>query len=224
MPDGGAMQVGSEQWIALIMAASAGMGIAVTPGQAGQMAHHARILLEWNRKINLTAITQAEQVAVKHFLDAIIPLPHIPDQGELLDIGTGGGFPGIPLKVMRPHQAMTLIDASRKKINFVKHVLRQLALPGIEAIQTRVENIAQQEQRRGRFRIIVSRAFADLSRIAQMAAPLLAPQGRIITYQGSGDETRHIREGSQIGPLALIGTHTYQLPITGDRRTLVIMG
>lgn len=219
------MQVGSEPWNALIIDGAARMGITVTPRQAGQMARHAGILLDWNRKINLTAITGAEEVAIKHFLDAILPLPHIPDEGALLDLGTGGGFPGIPLKVMRPRQSMTLIDASRKKINFVKHLIRQLSLPGIEAVQTRVEIFARQKDQQGRFRVIVSRAFADLNQIAQAATPLLAPRGRIIVYQGPGDdENRRPGEGMQIGPLAVLEVFPYQLPITGDRRALVVMG
>lgn len=218
------MQVGSEQWLALLIRGAAQMGIAVTPSQAIQMARHAQALLEWNRKINLTAITDPEQVGIKHFIDAIIPMMHIPEQGELLDLGTGGGFPGIPLKVMRPHQPMTLIDASRKKINFVKHVLRQLALPKIEALQSRVEALGQQAVHQGRFQIIVSRAFADLDQIARAAGALLAPNGKIFVYQGPNEEVRHIKEGSVIGHLRLLYTFVYELPMIGDSRTLVVMG
>ena len=131
------MQIGSQEWTAMLSEGAARMGLTVRPAQAAQFATHARLLLEWNRKINLTAITDPTQVAVKHYLDAIAPLDHIPPGGRLLDIGTGGGFPGIPLKVMRPDQPMTLIDGVRKKVNFVKHVIRALRLNRIEALHTR---------------------------------------------------------------------------------------
>jgi 16S rRNA (guanine527-N7)-methyltransferase len=218
------MQVGSEQWCALLVEGAAQAGIVLNTRQTAQMALYAQTLLAWNRKTNLTAITEPAQVAIKHFIDAIIPLPHIPEQGVLLDIGTGGGFPGVPLKIMRPSQAMTLIDASRKKINFVKHILRQLDLTGIEAIQSRVESFSQRPENQGRFQVIVSRAWADLETITQMANELLAINGRIIVYQGPGEDARRAQGGTASGKLSILKVLSYQLPIAGDSRTLVVMG
>ena len=129
------MQIGSDLWRQLIVKGAAEYDIDVTPLQADQFARHAGLLLEWNRKINLTAIVDPVQVAVKHYLDALIPLTHIPHDGPLLDVGTGAGFPGLVLKIMRPDQPMALIDGSRKKISFIKTIIRQLGLPQIEAIQ-----------------------------------------------------------------------------------------
>jgi hypothetical protein len=110
----------SSEWKKMVLRGARQLGIVLTPGQLDCFAQHATLLLEWNRKINLTAIVDPAEMAVKHYLDAIAPIKHIPLQGHLLDIGTGGGFPGIPLKVMRPDQPMTLIDGVRKKISFVK--------------------------------------------------------------------------------------------------------
>lgn len=217
------MEIGSEQWISLLKAGAAQAGITLTTGQADQMAHHARALTEWNRRINLTTITDPKEMAVKHFLDAVLPMAHIPE-GELLDIGTGGGFPGIPLKVMRPHQPMTLVDASRKKISFVKHVLRGLALPGIEAIQIRVEELNKKAEYQRHFQVIVCRAFADLNQITQMSGPLLADGGKIIVYQGPGEEARRLDHGMPMEMPRPRQALSYRLPFTGDRRTLVILG
>lgn len=218
------MRIGSAEWIAMLVRGAAEMGVAVTGPQAEQMAVHARTLLEWNRTINLTAITSPLEVAVKHCLDAIAPSAHLPHEGRLLDMGTGGGFPGIPLKILRPGQSMTLIDGSRKKINFVKHVIRQLRLPHIEAIQERAESFGRQAARQGRFQAIVSRALADLDTIVRLAMPLLAPDGKIFVYKGPIDAPHPVVHDDlfkrQLGP---VETVSYRLPFLGDRRTLVIV-
>ncbi|MDA8139684.1 MAG: 16S rRNA (guanine(527)-N(7))-methyltransferase RsmG [Desulfobacteraceae bacterium] len=218
------MEVGSQEWRALLVEGAAQVGIPLNASQAGQMGLHARALLEWNRKINLTAITDPQQVAIKHFLDAIVPLPYVPIQGPLLDIGTGGGFPGLPLKIMRPQQPMTLIDASRKKINFVKLVIRHLTLPLVDAHQCRVEEFRSRVENRERYQAIVTRAFANIETVARMASDLLAPEGRIIIYQGPGEETRRIQDGTVAGALKVLKTIDYQLPLIHDRRKLVVMG
>jgi 16S rRNA (guanine527-N7)-methyltransferase len=219
------MEIGSSNWLDNIVRGAAQMGLTVTPGQARQFALHGQSLLEWNRKINLTAITKPEEIAVKHFLDAIAPLDHLPAKGRLLDIGTGGGFPGLPLKVMAPHLSMTLIDGVRKKINFVKHVIRQLGLQDVQALHLRAEELAQDRGSAGGFEIIVCRALADLDKLLDLAVPLLAPQGRIIAYQGprqggptsGGADGAILTHGSRRFQTAV---HAYHLPFIGDPRSI----
>ncbi len=222
------MKIGSHQWIDLIIEGAAQMGLAISPQQASQFARHAEILLEWNRKINLTTIVDPVAVAVKHFLDAIAPLEHIPSGGELLDIGTGGGFPGIPLKIMHPEQPMILIDGVRKKINFVKHVIRQLHLAEIEAMHIRSEELTDQASYQKRFKVIVCRALADLNAVIHMASPLLAASGRIIAFQGPQDASQsqdnlynsHVRSRHHHFNLSTVD---YHLPILGDPRSIVVI-
>ena len=137
-------RIGSDAWIDLLVQGADRLGHSLSPDQARQMALHVQLLLEWNQRTNLTAITDPVHVAVKHCLDAIAPLHLLPEEGALLDIGTGGGFPGIPLKIMRPDLDMTLIDSVRKKISFVNHVIRQLHLPRIEALHVRAQTLAEQ--------------------------------------------------------------------------------
>lgn len=180
------MTIGSDDWISFVLDAAAQLGIGVNRQQASQFARHAQLLLEWNRKINLTAITDPQEVAIKHFVDAIAPLDHIPARGRLLDIGTGGGFPGIPLKIMRPGQSMTLIDSVRKKINFVRHVIRQMSLERIEALHTRAEVLADSISSDEKFDIIVCRALSDPLAALKLSRSLLAPGGHVILYQGPG--------------------------------------
>lgn len=215
------MQVGSERWCQLLREGAACSGLSLSHRQVQQMARHAAELLGWNRKINLTAITDPEEVAVKHFLDSILPLAHIPSAGELLDMGTGGGFPGIPIKILRPDQPVTLVDSSRKKINFLKSVIRQLDLEGISAVQMRMEEMATLPAYRNRFNTLVSRAFTDLERIVATARPLLRDKGYIITYQGPGGDARQ-NIGRHV-PAENVSTHSYQLPFTADRRVLVLV-
>jgi 16S rRNA (guanine527-N7)-methyltransferase len=220
MMPAGRMQIGSDQWCGLIAAGAAEMGITLAPEQASQFARHAQLLLTWNRRINLTAITDPEQMALKHYLDALAPLTHIPAEAHCLDIGTGGGFPGIPLKIMRPDQSMTLIDSIRKKISFIKEVIRSLALERIEALHVRAEELAQHEHHRHRYDIILSRAVSDVVTLVRLAGPLLAPHGRIIALKGPkpSDEPTPLND-----PGFKADHHEYRLPISRDQRTLIVI-
>ena len=195
--------------------------------RSSRMAAHASALVEWNRKINLTAITDPVLIAIKHFLDAVLPLPHLPSEPPLLDLGTGPGFPGIPIKIMRPDQPVTLVDASRKKINFVKHVLRTVQISNACAIQARAEDLMNDPLYQRRYGVIVCRAFADLDTIACLAAPFLSADGNIYVYQGPGGSSRTPVPASVERQNALtyqvVATHAYVLPILGDRRLLTVI-
>ncbi len=207
----------------MVVAGARDLGIAVGRDQAGLLARHVELLLQWNRRVNLTAIVDPREVAVKHVLDAIAPMAHIPETGRLLDMGTGGGFPGVPLKIMRPGQAMLLIDSVRKKINFVKHVIRELGLINVEARQIRAEDLGRDEQH-PRFDVIVCRALTNLHQIVAWAHPLLAPGGRIVSYRGpekpsDGESAPFLCDGVEYIP----DRHPYRLPYLGDSRTVVVL-
>lgn len=220
-------EIESDQWIEIILDGAVRLGTVLDENQARLFVRHAKLLMEWNRKLNLTAIVDPTEVAVKHFLDAIAPLEHIPSDGRMLDIGTGGGFPGIPLKIIRPRQPMILIDGVRKKINFVKHVIRELALPSIEARQIRAENLAQ-DVSQSKFDVIVCRALSNLGQVVKWAGPLLSPGGRIIAYRGP-DEPRAADYHALQTPSRFYGSpwqttsFAYRLPFLGDPRTVTIL-
>ena len=129
------MEIGSREWQRLIIDGSRVLGIEIDEGLTAQFIVHASELIKWNRKINLTAITDPRNIAIKHLLDSLAPALHIPDEARLLDMGSGGGFPGIPLKILKPSLFVMLIDGNRKKVNFLKHVLRTLYLENIAAFQ-----------------------------------------------------------------------------------------
>ncbi len=179
------MQFGSKEWSDLIVDGARTLDIELNSDQTRQFAVHARELMHWNKTFNITAITDPGEVAVKHFLDSLPAAHHIPPHATVLDIGSGGGFPGIPLKILMSGLTVTLIDTSRKKINFLKHVIRTLKLEHIEALQMRAENLTVDTHYRNRFDVIISRALSALPTFTCLAKPLLAPGGIIIALKGA---------------------------------------
>jgi 16S rRNA (guanine527-N7)-methyltransferase len=179
------MEIGSKKWRNIIHEGAGKLGIQIEYEEMEKFSIHALELIKWNRKINLTAITDPMEVAVKHFLDAIAPVPHISPTGSLLDIGSGGGFPGIPLKICLPSVSVTLIDASRKKNNFVKHVIRILALENIDAFHVRAEDFAKKPEVSHHFDVIISRALSSMTTFAVTAIPFLKKDGVIIAMKGA---------------------------------------
>lgn len=160
------------------------MAIKLSELQMSQMSEHAAELMTWSRKMNLTAIKKPFEVAEKHFFDSIAVASFLEDGPSLVDIGSGGGFPGIPLKIMNPSLDILLVDASQKKINFLKHVIRKLKLENIDAVHARVEDLKADQSFSKRFDIVISRAFTDLSRFVDLSWPLLNVNGRIYAMKG----------------------------------------
>ena len=178
------MWLGSNDWKAVIADGATQLGIPLQGSMIDQFAAYASELAAWNRVTNITTITKPKEIAIKHFLDSIAPLSILPFKGSLLDIGTGGGFPGLPLKIAMPALAVTLVDASRKKISFVKHVIRILGLRNTDAVQTRFEAMPGQVDFHRRYDIIVCRAFSHLKVFIERARPLLASHGVMLAYKG----------------------------------------
>ena len=227
------MQIGSKEWSDLIIEGAGVFGIDLTDRQSRQFALHAAELARWNQKINLTAITDPAEVAVKHFIDSLPAARFIPKDATLLDIGSGGGFPGIPLKVLRPSVSVTLIDASRKKVNFLKHVMRTLKLKNIEALHMRAEDLADDPLYRHRFDVITSRALASLKLFCRLAVPLLSDEGIIIALKGdagddglgelSGRESGPGEDGKPLGDHFSVTLEKYSLPFLRSKRSVVLI-
>ncbi len=226
------MELGSQNWKAVIQEGARAFQVDVTVGQAAQFAAHAAELSAWNRKINLTAIKDPLEIAVKHFLDTIAVSRHIPGGSRLLDIGSGGGFPGIVLKVVDPHLSVTLIDALRKRVTFLRHVIRTLGLEGIEARHIRAEDLAGEPVGARGFDIVICRALCALDEFVSMALPLRKKGGRIIAMKGVPDEGELAsveslmaadgnRHGAGRDTLRVI---RYCLPFLNARRTLICIG
>jgi 16S rRNA (guanine527-N7)-methyltransferase len=234
MPVPDEMQIGDVEWNRLIVTGAETLGVQVSASQVAQFGVHIRELMLWNHKTNLTAITRPMEAAIKHVVDSLAIAGWIHPEDSVLDVGSGGGFPGIPLKILMPSLSVMLIDASRKKNTFQRHVIRTLGLVDIEARQTRVEALsATPDQIRGgnanAFSVIVCRAFTDLARFVETAMPLLAPAGRLIAMKGRiggkelADVSGLISRLSQAGAVLHSRTVSYNLPFLGAERCLYIL-
>jgi 16S rRNA (guanine527-N7)-methyltransferase len=157
------------------------LGLSLSVREVDAFELYAAELKKWNSKINLTSITKDDEIAIKHFIDSLNLLSYISEGDRLLDIGSGGGLPVIPLKIMRQEIPMVSIDAVAKKIQFQRHIIRLLCLQKIEAVHGRVENL---HKTHGNFGKITSRAFTRLDRFVTLAAPLLADDGVMIAMKG----------------------------------------
>jgi 16S rRNA (guanine527-N7)-methyltransferase len=226
------MPIGSREWLDLIDAGAKAMGIEISEHQIRQITLHCELLLVWNRKINLTTITEPFEIAVKHVLDSLAPVNRIPENATVLDMGTGGGFPGIPIKIAKPSIFATLLDSSGKKINFVKHVVRTLAMENCRAVTGRVEVLGHDKEHSGKYQVVVCRSFAPLDRILPRALPFLAADGNIIALKGknAGDELADLKfpsrltmEGNGVVDELSIATHYYSLPWSDMTRALVVI-
>jgi 16S rRNA (guanine527-N7)-methyltransferase len=208
------MEIGSSEWQGFIIDSARELGIQIDEAVTAQFSDYACELLTWNRKINLTAITNPRDIAIKHFVDSLAPAGCIPDGARLLDIGSGAGFPGIPLKMLKP--SIT--------INFLKHVLRILGLENIEARQIRTENLLKGTGQATSFDVIISRALSDLPPFVKSALPLLAKQGTIIAMKGKVDqkELDAVRADAPEDQYSL-EVERYKLPSIRAPRSIVIL-
>jgi 16S rRNA (guanine527-N7)-methyltransferase len=154
-------------------------------------------LVKWNLKINLTAIRTEKGIVLKHFLDSLSIFPYLSNISTLLDIGSGAGFPGIPLKMVKPFLEITLIDSVRKKVDFQMHIIRTLGLKGIAAIHGRVQDKEILQTMRERFDMVISRGFSDLRTFLILGFPLLKKGGIVLAMKGRVD-SREIQLLSQM--------------------------
>ena len=158
----------------------AAMGIALDEAARARLLAHLDLVAKWNRVHNLTAVREPEQMVVVHLLDSLSLLPHLGEARTLLDVGSGAGFPGVPVAIARPDLRVTLLDSSHKKGTFLEQARTELALANVRVVCERVEEF----QPESRFDVVVSRAFADLGDFVAQAQHLVAPGGRMLAMKG----------------------------------------
>jgi len=180
-------------------------------------------LLKWNQKINLTSIRSEKGVVLKHFLDSFSVHPLLPKYSSILDMGSGAGFPGIPLKIIQPTLKMTLIDSVRKKVDFQRHIIRVLGLKGMETIHGRVQDKGILQSLGGQFDIILSRAFSDLRTLLILSFPFLKEGGSVIAMKGEleGGEIRILTQTEE-PRYQLQRTVSLILPFSTFKRTILL--
>ncbi len=198
-------------------------GIHLDGKAIGAFELYLKELLKWNQKINLTAIRSEKGIILKHFLDSLSVNPYLPQRVSILDIGSGAGFPGIPLKIVQPDFEVSLIDSARKKIDFQRHIIRTLSLKGAEAIHGRVQDTRILHSLGGRFDITLSRAFSDLRSFLALSFPFLKEGGMAIAMKGETDD-KEIRFLAETGetPYQLKKAVHLTLPFSNFKRTILL--
>ena len=191
------------------------IGLDLAPDQVSALARHVDLLLKWNKSVNLTAITDAAEVVEKHVLDSLALAPLVP-KGTLLDAGTGGGFPGLPIRIARPDIEVVLVDSVQKKVAFLKNLLAEMRLSGVRALAVRLEGDPGAEGL-PRVNSAVARAFAPPAEWLALAEPYVLPGGLAFCMLGPTDAAPQSH-----GALALQRELAYKLPFSQAQRRIAV--
>lgn len=200
-------------------------GVALDENQLEQLEHYAKLLVEWNEKMNLTAIVDDEGIALKHFLDslALLRQAEIPNGARVADVGTGAGFPGMVLKIARPDIELVLIDSLQKRLNFLQEVLSELSISA-KLVHTRAEDAGHDKNLRESFDFVTARAVANLSVLSEYCIPLVKVGGTFapmktadIKEEAAEAETAIATLGGKLKEIKL-----YELPLAGGRSIAVV--
>ncbi len=199
----------------LLRQVTAPYGVTLTDAACEKLDTYARLLVEWNEKMNLTAITAPDEVVVKHFADSLTALPLLPEREglSLIDVGTGAGFPGIPLAIARPDLRLTLLDSLNKRLTFLQAVCEAVGLAA-QTVHARAEEGGRNPALRERFDVATARAVAALPTLSEYCLPFVKQGGRFIALKGPESETEATAAAAGIRLLggSTPAVHTLQLP------------
>ena len=220
-----------EEYTAYLKATLENAGLSLSDEQYAQLLSYYELLIERNRVMNLTAITDFADVAVKHFADSLAPLAEGSLSGmfeksacTILDLGTGAGFPGLPLAIALPDAKITLADSLQKRTNFLEEVKESLKLDNIEIVNGRAEDLGKLPRYRENFDIVVSRAVADYRVLCEYCLPFVKEDGAFIAWKGPAayEEAENAAEAVKIlgGQTPIV--QTYSLPGTEEVRTIIL--
>lgn len=199
------------------------MNIEVSDKQISQLLRYYEMLVEWNEVMNLTAITEYEEVIVKHFLDSVSLVKIMePKTDTLIDVGCGAGFPGLPLKIVFPELKVTLLDSLNKRVKFLQAVIDELSLDGVAAVHGRAEDFAHNKDYRERYDICVSRAVANLSTLSEYCLPFVKRGGSFVAYKAEkgAEELSNASKAIKLLGGEVILEQTFMLPGTDLSRVL----
>jgi 16S rRNA (guanine527-N7)-methyltransferase len=219
---GMSLSMEAENKIFLVQGAKA-FGIYLDEKAIGAFDLYLKELLKWNQKINLTAIRSEKGMVIKHFLDSLSVNPYLSKHSSILDIGSGAGFPGIPLKIVQSTLEVALIDSVLKKVDFQRHILRMIGLKEVEAIHGRIQDKEILQRLAGRFDIVLSRAFSDLHTFLTLSFPFLKEKGTLIAMKGEvHDKEMKLLLETKVTRYRLKNAVPLILPFSSFKRTILL--
>jgi 16S rRNA (guanine527-N7)-methyltransferase len=215
--------------LAPLAAGAAALGVPLGAPQLDRFARYRTLLLDWNARVNLTAITDPQEVVTRHFLDSLTCLAALPASAReggsaLLDVGSGAGFPGLALAIACPHWHVTLLEATGKKVRFLEAVIAALGLLNTRALAGRAEELARQPGQRGVYDIVTARAVAALPTLLEYGCPFARPGGRLVLPK-KGDLAAELATGARVAKLLgarLLDPVPVTVPPLADGRVLVL--
>lgn len=201
--------------------------VELTEKQKEQFTKYYEILVEWNQKMNLTAITEKNEVYLKHFLDSLslISATNWEEVTTVCDVGAGAGFPSLPLKIVFPHLKITIVDSLNKRIQFLNHLCQELGLDEVYCYHDRAETFGQNPEFREQFDVVTARAVARLNVLAELCVPLVKKDGLFIALKASKgrEELAEAKKALESLGITAVEVETFALPICDDPRQLFIM-
>ncbi|MFQ5992432.1 MAG: 16S rRNA (guanine(527)-N(7))-methyltransferase RsmG, partial [Nitrospiraceae bacterium] len=208
-----------SSWMDTFVRGAAELGIELTEKHQSQFTIYMQELRRWNEKIDLTAITGETDIAIKHFLDSLVVLKttSVTNGPCFLDIGSGAGFPGLPVKILLPEVPLTLLEPSEKKTAFLRHIIGSLRLSKAEVISRPIKEVAADPSFAGQYTHMLIRALA-LSHVAQWIRPLLTEGGRFVLWRTAKLDRNSVPRGFRIA-----NEYSYELPLTHGKRVLVVL-
>ena len=201
------------------------IGVLLNDDEVKMFEEYQELLLEWNEKINLTAITDENDIITKHFVDSLYCLKYIKDGDKIIDVGTGAGFPGIPIKIVSHETEITLLDSLNKRIIYLEEVINKLGLEKIEAIHGRAEEFGINPKFREKYDIVTARAVANMKVLSEYCIPFLKVGGKFICMKGSDYKEELNDAKSHIETLGgkIVEINEVVLPDSDIKHTIIII-
>ena len=226
--------LGPDEPLQILQEGCRQLGIGLSQHQIEQFEAYFRVLIDWNERLNLTAITGYEDVQTKHFLDSIAALPLIREELgsaalgrplRLVDVGTGAGFPGIPLKIVEPGLRLTLMDGTQKKVAFLETVTASLGLAGVAVVHGRAEELGRTAAFREQFHLVAARAVAPLATLVEYLLPLTERGGLTVVYKGPGaaEEFMQARRAIKLLGGEVVRLAPVAVPFLAERRFVLLI-
>ena len=174
-----------EEFEKIFLEELAKINLKIEKEEVKKFYEYMKMLIEWNKKINLTAINDEKEIIIKHFIDSLTISKYIENAESMVDVGTGAGFPGIPIKIINKDLEVVLVDSLNKRINFLNEVIEKLGLKNIKAIHARAEDLGKDKKYREKFDVVTSRAVANMTVLVEYLLPLTKKEGKCICMKGS---------------------------------------